>query len=69
MAAKLSDLADKMPGANLQADGQMEVPTQGGKDLQGQRKKIVPLPTCHHGPLPGGHHPATLMQDTVWKYE
>ena len=37
MAAKLSDLADKMPGANLQADGQMEVPTQGTKDLHGVR--------------------------------
>ena len=34
MAAKLSDLVDKMPGANLQADGHMEVPTQGAKDLQ-----------------------------------
>ena len=34
MAAKSSDLADKMPGANLQVDGQMEVPTQGTKDLQ-----------------------------------
>ena len=38
MAAKLSDLADKMPGANLQADGQMEVPTQGTKDLQGSEE-------------------------------
>ena len=34
MAAKLSDLADKTSGANLQADGQVEVPTQGAKDLQ-----------------------------------
>ena len=33
MAAKLSDLVNKMPGANLQADGQVEVPTQGAKDL------------------------------------
>ena len=33
MAAKSSDLADKMSGANLQADGQTEVPTQGTKDL------------------------------------
>ena len=33
MAAKLSDLVDKMPGANLQADGHVEVPTQGAKDL------------------------------------
>ena len=33
MAAKLSDLVDKMSGANLQADGHVEVPTQGAKDL------------------------------------
>ena len=32
MAAKLSDLVDKMSEANLQADGQVEVPTQGTKD-------------------------------------
>ena len=32
MAAKLSDLVDKMPGANLQMDGHMEVPTQCMKD-------------------------------------
>ena len=69
MAAKLSDLADEMPGAKLQADGQMEVPTQGTKDLWGQRKQIVPIPACHHGPLPGGHHQATPTQDTVWKYK
>ena len=34
MAAKSSNLADKMSGANLQADGQVEVATQGTKDLQ-----------------------------------
>ena len=39
MAAKLSNLADKMPGANLQADGQMEVPTQGAKDLWGSEEE------------------------------
>ena len=33
MAAKLSDLVDKTSGANLQADGHMEVPTQSAKDL------------------------------------
>ena len=32
MAAKLSDLVDKMSEANLQADGQVEVPNQGTKD-------------------------------------
>ena len=38
MAAKSSDLVDKTPGANLQADGQVEVPTQGAKDLQGSEE-------------------------------
>ena len=33
MAAKLSDLVDKTSGANLQADGHAEVPTQRAKDL------------------------------------
>ena len=33
MAAKLSDLAEEMSGASLQADGQMEEPTQSAKDL------------------------------------
>ena len=39
MAAKLSDLADKVPGANLQVDGQTEVPTQGAKELQGSEEE------------------------------
>ena len=34
MAAKLSDLAEEMSAASLQADGQMEEPTQGAKDIQ-----------------------------------
>ena len=34
MAAKLSDLVDKISGANLQVDGHVEVPTQSVKDLQ-----------------------------------
>ena len=33
MAAKSSDLAYKTSAANLQVDGQMEMPTQGAKDL------------------------------------
>ena len=39
MAAKSSDLADKMPGANLQVDDQMEMPTQGTKDLWGSEEE------------------------------
>ena len=33
MAAKSSDLADKISGANLHVDGHVEVPTQSAKDL------------------------------------
>ena len=33
MAAKSSNLVDKTSEANLQADGQVEVPNQGVKDL------------------------------------
>ena len=33
MAAKLSNLAEEMSGASLQADGQKEEPTQDAKDL------------------------------------
>ena len=33
MAAKSSDLVDKMPGGNLQVDGHVNVPTQGAKDV------------------------------------
>ena len=33
MAAKLSDLVDKMSEANLQADSQVEKPAQGAADL------------------------------------
>ena len=34
MAAKSSDLAEDMSGASLQANVQMEEPTQGARDLQ-----------------------------------
>ena len=45
MAAKLSDLADKMSAANLQSNGQMEVPTQGAKDLWGLEEEDS-SPSC-----------------------
>ena len=34
MAAKLSDLSDKVSEANLQADGHVEKPAQGAADWQ-----------------------------------
>ena len=33
MAAKLSDLVDKMSGANLQMEGHSDMPSQSAKDL------------------------------------
>ena len=39
MAAKLSDLGDKMSEANLQADGQVEKPAQGAVDQQEQEEE------------------------------
>ena len=38
MATKLSDLAEEMSGASFQADGQVEEPTQGAKDLWGSEE-------------------------------
>ena len=60
MAIKLSDLADKMSGGNLQVDGQMEVPTQGMKDLWGPEEEDsspshLPSWSPAQGPLSG--HP------------
>ena len=69
MAPKWSDLVDKMPKASLQVDGQVEVPNQGTKDLwETEEEGSSPL-SCHHGPLPRGHHQATLIQNIVWRYE
>ena len=45
MAAKLSDLVDKMSGANLQADGHADVPTQGVKDPW-ELEEEDSFPTC-----------------------
>ena len=45
MAAKLSDLVDKMSGASLQVDGHVEVPTQGAKDPQ-EPEEEDSSPTC-----------------------
>ena len=33
MAAKLSDVVDKMSGANLQMEGHVDMPSQSAKDL------------------------------------
>ena len=63
MAAKLSDLADEMSGANLQMEAHADVPAQSVKDLGSWKYQIV-LPPAHHiGLLPGGHCLVTLK----WK--
>ena len=45
MAAKSSDLVDKMSEANLQADGQMEKPAQGAVDLR-EMEEEDSSPSC-----------------------
>ena len=45
MASKLSDLVDKMSGANLQVDGHAEVPIQSVKNLQ-EPEEEVSFPSC-----------------------
>ena len=59
MAAKLSDLVDKTSGANLQADGHVEVPTQSLKDLwEPEEEDSSPSHSLSWSPaqrLPSGH--------------
>ena len=59
MAAKLSDLVDKTSGANLQADGHMEVPTHSAKDpLEPEEEDSSPSYSPSWSPAqrpPSGH--------------
>ena len=48
MAAKSSDLVDKMSEANLQVDGQMDKPAQGVADLQETEDEDS---SPHHSPV------------------
>ena len=60
MAAKSSDLVDKMSGAHLQADGHVEVPTQSAKDLQepeGEDSSPSHLPSWSPAWRPLSGHP------------
>ena len=45
MAAKSSDLSEEMSGVSLQANGQMEEPTQGARDLQ-ESEEDDSSPSC-----------------------
>ena len=59
LAAKSSDLVDKMSGANLQVDGHVEVPTQSVKDLwELEEEDSSPSHSLSWSPaqrLPSGH--------------
>ena len=60
MAAKSSDLVDKISGANLLADGHAEVPTQGEKDLQKLEEEDsspTHLPSSSPAQRPPSSHP------------
>ena len=61
MAAKSSNLVDEMSGVNLQTEGHVDMPPQSAKDLQELETLDSSPPTCHLGPWPGGHCPATLI--------
>ena len=62
MATKLSNLVDKTSGANLQADGNVEVPTQGVKDqweLEEEDSSPTCLPSSSPAQRPPPSHPNT----------
>ena len=61
MAAKSSDLVDKISGASLRMDGHADVPTQGAKDLQEPEEEDSSPPTCCLGLEPRGCCPAALI--------
>ena len=60
MAAKSSDLVDKMSGANLQVDGHAEVPTQGAKDLR-ELEEEDSSPSCLPSWYPAGRLLASCL--------
>ena len=69
MAAKLSDLVDKMSEANLQVDGQAEKPAQGVADLWEMEEEDssplhLPMWSPVQRPLLG-----PLNMKHCWKYE
>ena len=62
MAAKSSDLVDKMSGANLQADGHAEMPTEGAKDQwepEGEDSSLTQLPSSSPAQRLLSGHPNT----------
>ena len=51
VAARLSDLVDKMSGANPQMEGYMDVPSQSAKDLQ-ELEALGSSPSCSPSSFP-----------------
>ena len=66
MAVKLSDLVDKMSGANLQMVGMWTCHPRVQRTYRNQKCWAVLPPTCHLGPQPGGCHPVALIQNIVF---
>ena len=65
IAVKLSSLVDKTSGANLQAEGHVDVPTQSATDpWEPEEEDSSPTTQCL-GLWPGGCHPVALMQNIV----
>ena len=68
MAAKLSDLGDKMSEANLQVDGQVERQPKEQQTGGRQKKRTVPLMTHDIVPCPeaavGPPQYKTLLRNT-----
>ena len=60
MAAKSSDLVDKMSGANLQTEGHVDMPSQSVKDLwelEALGSSPSPLPSWSPARRPPSSHP------------
>ena len=66
VATRSSDLEDQMSGTNPQMEGLhgWAVPKLKGPQRDG-RHWVVPLPTHHLCPQPGGHCPTFLTLDTA----
>ena len=68
MAAKLSDLGDRMSGANLQMEGHMDMPSQSAED-QWELEVLDSSPPTHcPGPQPEGHLQAALILNIASRY-
>ena len=66
MAAKLSDLGDRMSGANLQMEDHVDVPSQSAED-QWESEALGSSPSCLPS-WPGGHLQAGLILDIASRY-